>query len=69
MNAELLKRITFNTNQCGGKPCIRNMRIRVKDVLELLANGLTANEIVEGEFPYLEMEDIKACLLYASIKL
>ncbi|GLU56357.1 DUF433 domain-containing protein [Dyadobacter frigoris] len=69
MNAELLNRITFNFYQCGGKPCIRNMRIRVKDILELLANGLTADQIIDGEFPSLEINDIKACLLYASLKL
>lgn len=52
MNAKLLNPITFNTNQCGEKPCIRNMRIRVKDLLELLASGLKADQILE-EFPYL----------------
>ncbi|TLU97850.1 DUF433 domain-containing protein [Dyadobacter luticola] len=69
MNNPLLERITFNPNQCGGKPCIRNMRVRVTDVLELLANGLTAEQIVSEELPDLEMEDITACLLYAVIKL
>jgi len=68
MNAELLNRITFNNNQCGGKPCIRNMRIRVKDVLELLACGLKTDQIIE-EFPSLETEDIRASLLYAATKL
>ena len=69
MKAELLERITFNPNQCGGKPCIRNMRIRVTDVLELLVNGLTPEQIVTEEFPSLELDDITACLLYATVKI
>jgi uncharacterized protein (DUF433 family) len=69
MNKQLLERITFNADQCGGKPCIRNMRIRVTDVIELLANGLTAEQIVTEELPDLEPDDIKACLLYAAVKL
>jgi len=69
MNTQLLERITFNPNQCGGKPCIRNMRIRVTDVIELLANGLTPDQIVTEELPDLERDDITACLLYAAIKL
>jgi uncharacterized protein (DUF433 family) len=68
MNNELLERITFNQNQCGGKPCIRGMRIRVSDVLSLLANGLSNEEILE-EMPDLENEDIKACLIFAASKL
>lgn len=63
-NSKLLERITFNPKQCGGKPCIRGMRVRVSDVLALLANGLTNEEILE-EMPDLEQEDIQACLLYA----
>lgn len=69
MNTQLLERITFNPNQCGGKPCVRNMRIRVTDVIELLANGLTPEQIIEEELPDLEREDITACLLYAAVKL
>ena len=69
MDFELLKRITFNLNQCGGKPCIRNKRIRVTDVLELLANGLTEQQILNEELPDLTNDDITACLLYASSKL
>ncbi len=69
MNALLLERITFNPEQCGGKPCIRNMRIRVTDVIELMANGLTPEQIVTEELPDLELEDITACLLYAVTKL
>ena len=61
-------RITFNPNQCGGRPCIRGMRIRVKDVLELLAAGVSEPEVLE-DFPYLEAEDIRACLEYAAQEL
>ena len=58
-----LGRITFNPEQCGGRPCIRGMRIRVKDVLDLLAAGVSEKEILE-DYPDLEAEDIKACLQY-----
>lgn len=61
----LLDRITFNPNQCGGRPCIRGMRIRVKDVLDLLAAKATEEEIL-ADYPYLEAEDISACLEYAA---
>jgi len=64
----LLQRITVNPDQCGGKPCIRNMRIRVTDVLDLLANGLSSEQVL-SEMPDLEKDDIKACLMYASLKL
>lgn len=47
MNQELLNRITFNPNQCGGKPCVRGLRIRVSDVLSLLANGLSKEAVLE----------------------
>jgi uncharacterized protein (DUF433 family) len=60
-----LHRITFNPNQCGGKPCIRGMRIRVKDVLDMLAGGATEARILE-DFPYLEREDIQAACEYAA---
>lgn len=66
--AQLLDRITINPRQCGGRPCIRGMRIRVIDVLDLFASGLSAEEILE-EMPDLEMEDLKASLMYASRKL
>ena len=59
------QRITHNPKQCGGRPCIRGMRIRVTDVLDLLASGLSADEIL-AEMPDLEAEDIRACLRYAS---
>lgn len=60
----LNQRITFNPKQCGGKPCIRGMRIRVVDVLELLENGLSRAEVLE-ELPDLELEDIQACIAFA----
>ena len=63
--ANLAERITVDPEQCGGRPCIRGMRIRVTDVLDLLANGLTFDEVL-AEFPYLETEDIQACLRFAS---
>lgn len=60
-----MDRITFNPMQCGGRPCIRGMRIRFKDVLDLLAAGVPESEILE-DFPYLQSEDIRACLEYAA---
>lgn len=60
-----MQRITFNPDQCGGRPCIRGMRIRVKDVLDMLASGATEAEILES-YPYLEREDIQAALEYAA---
>ena len=57
-------RITVNPNQCGGRPCIRGMRIWVIDVLELQANGLTSAQILE-ELPDLEMADLQAVARYA----
>lgn len=64
----LLERITVNPKQCGGRPCIRGMRIRVSDVLDLFAAGLSASEVLE-DLPDLEADDFKASLLYASRKL
>ena len=61
----MVDRITFDPNQCGGRPCIRGMRIRVKDVLDLLATGVSEQEILE-DYPYLEAADIAACLEYAA---
>lgn len=60
-----LGRITIDPEQCGGRPCIRGMRIRVKDVLDLLAAGVAEPEILQ-DFPYLEPEDIKAALEFAA---
>jgi uncharacterized protein (DUF433 family) len=59
-----MNRITINPAQCGGRPCIRGMRIRVVDVLDLLANGLSPAQVLE-ELPDLEAEDIRACVQYA----
>ena len=59
--ANLADRITVDPEQCGGRPCIRGMRIRVTDVLDLLANGLTSEQLVD-ELPDLEPEDVQACL-------
>ncbi|MBA3248220.1 MAG: DUF433 domain-containing protein [Pyrinomonadaceae bacterium] len=61
----LLGRITINPEQCGGRPCIRGMRIRVVDILDLFAAGLTAEQILE-EMPDLEREDLQAALQYAA---
>lgn len=61
----LLDRITQTPGQCGGRPCIRGMRIRVTDILEMMAEGVSAEEILE-DFPDLEREDIQACLLFAA---
>lgn len=66
--AALDQRITVNPEQCGGRPCIRGMRIRVSDVLDLLANGLTREQVLQ-ELPDLEPEDITACLRLASRRL
>jgi len=66
--ANLLDRITINPEQCGGRPCIRGMRIRVIDVLDLFAAGLSAEQIL-AEMPDLEPEDLQAALQYAARKL
>ncbi|MEA2079114.1 MAG: DUF433 domain-containing protein [Pseudomonadota bacterium] len=68
MTTDLMSRITVNPEQCGVRPCIRSMRIRVSDVLDLLAAGLTAEQILD-ELPDLEPKDIQACLQYAVRKL
>jgi uncharacterized protein (DUF433 family) len=62
---KLLERITVNPAQCGGRPCIRGMRIRVLDVLELLADRMTHEEIL-AQLPDLEEDDILACLSYTA---
>lgn len=63
--SNLLDRITFNPKQCGGRPCVRGMRIRVSDILDLFASGLDAAHILD-EMPDLEPDDLKACLTFAS---
>ena len=60
-----LHRITFDPNQCGGRPCLRGLRIRVKDVLDLLAAGADREEIL-SDYPLLEADDITAALEYAA---
>lgn len=65
MKAELLKRITIEPGKCGGRPCIRGMRIRVTDVLQLLSADASYEEILE-DYPDLEREDILAAIEYAA---
>ena len=61
----MIDRITSDPGICGGKPCIRHMRIRVRDVMEMLAGGNTIEEILE-DFPHLERDDILAALAFAA---
>jgi uncharacterized protein (DUF433 family) len=63
---KMISRITLNPLVCNGKPTIRNMRFTVAQLLELLAAGMTKEEIL-NDYTYLNEDDIKACLLYASI--
>ncbi len=62
-----IERITIEAGKRGGKPCVRGMRITVFEVLEYLASGMSMEEILE-DFPYLEKEDILACLSFAANK-
>lgn len=64
---ELLKRITQRPGQCGGRPCVRGMRIRVSDVMDLIAGGMTQAQIL-ADYPYLEPDDIRACLVFAALR-
>lgn len=64
-NVNFLERITVDPEQCGGKPCIRGLRVRVKDILEMLGSGMTEADIL-AEFPYLESGDLRAAQLYAA---
>ncbi len=66
MKNKLLERITLLPTICHGKPTVRGMRIMVATILELLAAGTTVEELLE-DYPELELQDIYACLLYASI--
>jgi uncharacterized protein (DUF433 family) len=66
--ATLTDRITVDPAQCGGRPCVRGLRIRVTDVLDLLASGLTPAQVLD-ELPDLENDDITACLRFASRRL
>jgi uncharacterized protein (DUF433 family) len=65
MSKNFLDRITIESGKCGGRPCIRGYRLRVKDVLDLLAAGSTEEEIL-ADYDFLEPEDIRACLQYAA---
>ena len=58
-------RITVNSDICGGRPCIRGLRVRVTDILDMLASGATREDILDS-YPYLEAEDITATLEYAA---
>lgn len=58
-------RITVNPKVCGGRPCVRNLRIRVRDILDLLAAGASRDEVLQ-DYPYLEPEDITAALEFAA---
>ena len=59
--SDLLDRITIEPGKMHGRPCIRGLRIRVQDVLEMLAGGMTAAEILE-DYPYLEADDLRAAI-------
>jgi uncharacterized protein (DUF433 family) len=60
-----LHRITIEAGHCGGRPCLRGQRVRVKDILDLLASGASHEEIL-GDYPYLEEGDIIAALEFAA---
>ena len=64
---ELSERITIDPGVCGGRPCIRGLRVRVRDILDMLAGGATRREIL-ADYPYLEDEDITAALEYAAVQ-
>lgn len=66
--SDLLDRITIDPSIAGGRPCIRGMRIRVADVLDLLASGASHEEILR-DYPYLEAADLQAVLKYAARRL
>jgi uncharacterized protein (DUF433 family) len=68
MQQQLLSRITIRADQCHGRPCIRGMRIRVIDILEMLSAGASEDEIL-ADFPDLERDDIRASLAYAVTQL
>ncbi|HZZ41355.1 MAG TPA: DUF433 domain-containing protein [Tepidisphaeraceae bacterium] len=65
METDLLSRITLEPGKCGGQPCIRGKRIRVADILELLANGASYEEILH-DYAFLERDDILAAISYAA---
>ena len=63
--SSLSSRITTEPDKCGGRPCLRGFRVRVKDVLELLASEARWEEI-RADYPFLEADDIRACLEFAA---
>jgi uncharacterized protein (DUF433 family) len=65
MDSGLLERITIEAGKCGGRPCIRVMRIRVNDILQMLGESISMEAIL-SDFPDLEREDILACLQFAA---
>ena len=65
MIIERLKRITIEEGKCGGRPCIRGLRMRVSDILDLLAAGASYQEILT-DYSFLEKEDILAAIEYAA---
>jgi uncharacterized protein (DUF433 family) len=65
VKTDLLQRITIEPGKCGGRPCIRGMRIRVQDILDMLAAGTSEEEILR-DYPYLERDDIRAAITYAA---
>ena len=67
MDPKLLARITVEEGKCGGRPCIRGYRLRVSDVLELLAAGTAIDEILK-DYPFLERDDVYAAIQYAALQ-
>lgn len=63
--ASLLERITIEPGKMHGRPCIRGLRVRVQDILEMLAGGMTEAEVLE-DYPYLEADDLRAAIAYAA---
>jgi uncharacterized protein (DUF433 family) len=67
-NADLLQRISIDAATCGGRPCIRGLRIRVADVLHLLSAGASFEEIL-ADYPFLKREDILAAIEYGALQI
>lgn len=63
---DIFERISVNPNICHGKPCIKGHRIMVYQILDLLENGISFDEIIRDYFPHITKEDIKACIHYAN---
>jgi uncharacterized protein (DUF433 family) len=68
MKPELLRRITIEPGECGGRPCVRGKRMRVVDILQLLSAGASFEEIL-ADYPFLEREDILAAIEYAALQI